>query len=72
MFFCISLFGTLGTLVFREFLLFLSADPLKLCQVGWGASLHSYFQVSPEMFDRVQVWAIPQLDSNQVVETPQG
>ena len=33
----------------------LSADPLKLCHVGWGASLHSYFQVSPEMFDRVQV-----------------
>ena len=34
---------------------FFSEDPLKLCQVGWGASLHSYFQVSPEMFDRVQV-----------------
>ena len=29
-----------------------------LCQVGWGASLHSYFQVSPEMFDRVQVRAL--------------
>ena len=27
-------------------------------QVGWGASLHSYFQVSPEMFDRVQVRAL--------------
>jgi hypothetical protein len=26
-----------------------------LCQVGWGVSLHSYFQVSPEMFDWVQV-----------------
>ena len=35
-----------------EFLPFLSADPLKLCQVGWGKSLHSYFQVSPEMFDQ--------------------
>jgi hypothetical protein len=23
---------------------------LKLCQVAWGALLHSYFQVSPEMF----------------------
>uniref|UniRef100_A0A4W5JLU2 Uncharacterized protein n=1 Tax=Hucho hucho TaxID=62062 RepID=A0A4W5JLU2_9TELE len=33
-------------------------DPLKLCQVGWGVSLHSYFQVSPEMFDRVQVRAL--------------
>ena len=32
-----------------------SADPLTLCQVGWGASLRSYFQVSPEMFNRVQV-----------------
>ena len=32
-----------------------SADPLKFCQVGWGVLLHSYFQFSPEMFDRVQV-----------------
>ena len=48
----------LGTPVFGEFLPFFSADPLKLCQVGWGASLHSYFQVSPEMFDRVQVRAL--------------
>ena len=47
-----------GTLVVVEFLPFFSADPLKLCQVGWGASLHSYFQVSPEMFDRVQVQAL--------------
>ena len=35
-----------------------SADPLKLCQVGWRASLHSYFQVSLEISDRVQVWAL--------------
>ena len=35
-----------------------SADRLKHCQVGWGASLQSYFQVSPEMLDRVQVWAL--------------
>ena len=48
----------LGTPVFGEFLPFFSADPLNLCQVGWGASLHSYFQVSPEMFDRVQVQAL--------------
>ena len=40
------------------FLPLFSADPLKLCQVGWGASLHSYFQVSPEIFDRVQVQAL--------------
>ena len=41
----------LGTPVFEEFLPLFSADPLKLCQVGWGALLHSYFQVSPEMFE---------------------
>ena len=43
------------THVFGEFLTFFSADPLKLCQVGWGASLPSYFQVSLELFDGVQV-----------------
>jgi hypothetical protein len=37
---------------------FFSADPLKRCQVGWGAWMHSYFQVSPEMFDQVQVQAL--------------
>ena len=50
----------LGTPVFGEFLPFNSADPLKLCQVIWGASLQSYFEVSPETFDRVQVWALPE------------
>jgi hypothetical protein len=45
----------LGKPVFAEFLPFFSADPLKLCHVEWGASKHSNFQVSPEMFDRVQV-----------------
>jgi hypothetical protein len=40
----------LGTPVFVEFLPFFSADPLNLCQVGWGVSVHSYFQVSPEVF----------------------
>ena len=29
-----------------------------LCQVQWGVSLHRYFQVSPEIFDRVQVRAL--------------
>ena len=24
----------------------------------WGALLHSYVQVSPEMFDRIQVWPL--------------
>ena len=48
----------LGTPVFGEFLPFFSTDPLKLCQVGWGALLHSYFQVALEIFDWVQVWAL--------------
>ena len=43
--------------VFGEFLPFFSADLLNVCQVGWGASLHSFFKVSPEVFDRVQVRA---------------
>ena len=41
-----------------EFLQFFCADPLKLCQVGWGALLHSCFQVSPELFTRVRVRAL--------------
>ena len=48
----------LGTPVFGEFLPFFSADPLKLCQVGWGVSLHSYFLVSPGTFNWVQVRAL--------------
>jgi hypothetical protein len=48
----------LGTPVFGEFLPSFFADPLKLRQVGWGASLRSYFQVSPKMFHRVQVRAL--------------
>ena len=46
------------TCIGAVFLPFFSAGSLKLCQVGWGASLHSYFQVSPEMFERVQVQAL--------------
>ena len=55
-----------------SFLPFFSADPLKLCQVGWGALLHSYFQVSPEMFDRVQVRALaePLKDIQRLVLKP--
>ena len=51
---------------------FFSADRLKLCQVGWGASLHSYFQVSPEMLDRVQVRALagPLKDIQRLVPKP--
>ena len=46
----------LGTPVFGEFLF--SADPLKLCQVWLGALLHGNFQISPEIFDQVQVRAL--------------
>jgi hypothetical protein len=59
----LSLLGYDATsLVFRELISFSSADLPKLCQVRWGALLHSYFQVSPEMCDRVQVWAGPLKD----------
>ena len=62
----------LGTPVFGEFLPFFPADPLKRCQVGWGVSLHSYFQVSPEIFNRVQVWALagPLRDIQRLVPKP--
>ena len=43
-----------------------------LCQVGWGALLHSYFQGSPEMFDWVQVRALagPLMDIQRLVPKP--
>jgi hypothetical protein len=68
----ITAMSLLGTHVFGEFLPFFSADLLKLCQVGWGESLHSYFQVSPEMFDRVQVRALagPLKDIQRLVPKP--
>ena len=48
----------LGTTIFGQFCPFLFAAPLKLHQVGWEASVHSHFQISPEMFNRIQVWAL--------------
>ena len=62
----------LGTPVFGDFLPFLSADPFKLCQVGWRVFLHSYLQVFPEMFDRVQVQALagPLKDIQRLVSKP--
>uniref|UniRef100_A0A674BY57 WD repeat domain 75 n=1 Tax=Salmo trutta TaxID=8032 RepID=A0A674BY57_SALTR len=44
----------------------------SLCQVGWGASLHSDFQVSPEIFDQVQVRALaaPLKDIQRLVPKP--
>ena len=45
---------------------------LKVCQVVWGVSLHSYFQVSPEMFDQVQFRALagPLKDIQTLVPKP--
>ena len=49
-----------------------SSGPLKLCQVGWGVSLHSYFQLSPEMFNRIQVQPLarPLKDIQRLVPKP--
>ena len=68
-----SLLGYDATsLAFGEFLPFFTADPLNICQAAWEASLHSYFQVSPEKFDRVQVWALagPLNDIQRLVPKP--
>lgn len=47
-----SLTCKLGTPTFWQFLSFFFAGPLKFHQVGWS-SVHSHFQISPEMFNRV-------------------
>ena len=53
-------------------MLFFSADPLKLCQVRWALWVDSHFQISPEMFDWVQVRALagPLKDIQGVVPKP--
>ena len=58
--------------MFGEFLSSFSADRLKLCQVGWGASLHSYLWVSPEMLDWVKVRVLAGLlkDIQRLVTKP--
>ena len=43
---------------FGEFLPFFLADLLKLCQVGWGASVNSNLQVFPQILNGIQVWAL--------------
>jgi len=48
----------LGTPIFGQFLPFFFAGPLQLYLVGWVPSVYSRFQISPEMFNRVQVWAL--------------
>ena len=62
----------LGKPVFGEGSFSHSSLQIKLCQVGWGVSLHSYFQVSPEMFDRVQVRALagPLNDIQRLIPKP--
>ena len=69
---CEYLCYKLGTSVFGEFLPFFTADPLKLCQVGWGVSMHSYFGVSPEMSEPAQVWALdgPLKDIQRLIPKP--
>ena len=44
------------------------ADPLKFCQVGCGASLHSYFQVSRDV--QVRPLAGPLKDIQRLVQKP--
>ena len=72
----LSLFGydarSFEHLDLRIFGDFFSADPVKLCQVGWGSSIDSYFQVTPEMFNRIQVRALagPIKDIHRVVHQP--
>ena len=45
---------------------------LQACQIGWGASLHSDFQVSAEIFGRVQFQALaePLKDIQRLVPEP--
>ena len=45
---------------------------LELCLVGWGVLLHSDFQVSPEMYDWVQVGVLAGSlkDSQRLVPRP--
>ena len=49
-----------------------SLQILSSCQVGWGVLQHYCFQVSPEMFDRVQVQALagPLKDIQRLVPKP--
>ena len=63
---------SLAHLYLGLFLSFFSADPFKLCQVGWAVLLHNYFQVSPEMFDRVEILVLagPLKDIQRLVPKP--
>lgn len=55
-----------------DFLTFFFADRLKPSQVGWGPLVDSHVQVSPEMFDKVQVRALagPLQNIHRVVPKP--
>lgn len=41
-----------------DFLPVFTVDLFMLCKVGWGQSVDVHLQVSPEMFDLVQVQAL--------------
>ena len=66
---CLGYYATSLAPLYLGSFSFFCADPLKLC---WGASLHSYFQVSPEMFDQVEVRALagPLKDLQKCVPKP--
>ena len=51
---CISL----AHLDLGDFLPFFLADLLKLCQVGWRASVNSNLQVFPQILSGIQVWVL--------------
>ncbi|XP_052382634.1 protein FAM83D isoform X2 [Oncorhynchus keta] len=59
---------TLGTLVFGEFLPFFSADPLKLCQVGWGGVAAQLFSGLQRCFIRFKFG--PLKDIQRLVPKP--
>ena len=43
---------------FGQFIPFFLADRLKLCQIRWKVSVNCHFQVTPQMFYAVKVWAL--------------
>ena len=52
---------------FGQFIPLFLADHLKLCQIGWEASVNCYLQVSLQMFCGVYDWALagPLKDSQE-------
>ena len=52
------LLNTLLRQLWLQVFLGVMLQTLKLCQVGWGASVHNDFQVFPEMFNWVEARAL--------------